>query len=280
MIGPAGAQAGSVAPMNVPAMADLAGQVIVGTVTSAESRWAEDPRRIETVVVFCEVQYLKGRRADSTDTFTLIVPGGCVGTTHMRICCAPEFRVGERWLLFLLPTYKTFPVVGLSQGAFRIRADSAGIERVFDAAGSPVVGLDDARFVRAARRTRDKRYLPLVAAENVRLKETGTDGPAGDAAAGITLSEFTAVIRADLEASRAHELTGPAGRPAAVKLRAVGLVRSEVDAAREISAAGGAVAVKLRCDRLPEEVKGPTREAVSRQAPKTAGSGRGQRDGK
>lgn len=279
LFGPSPAEAGSVVAMNVPTMADLAGQVIVGTVASSQSGWADNPRRIETVVLFRDVEYLKGRHRDATGEFTLIVPGGRVASTHMRLCCAPEFRAGERWLLFLLPEYKTFPVVGLSQGAFRICADEAGVPRVYDAAGSPVAGLDAEQFVRAERRAIEGAHRRLVSAENARLKGAAV-AEALAAPTAMPLGEFAGALRPILAASRDHGMTAPAGRPAAVNVRATGLIRSEAEAGRDARSRSAGVSGTLRRGLMPEEVRGPPRGAVPKKAPKDAGSDRGRRDGK
>ena len=139
-------------------MADHAALVFVGRVGSVESRWADGPRRIESDVEFEQVECLKGSLPPGRETFSLLVPGGAVGTTQMRICCAPTFRVGEKWLLFVLPNYRTFPVVGLWQGALRIETDRDGIERVFTASSDPVTGTDDGEFpLSIGRRSRNAR---------------------------------------------------------------------------------------------------------------------------
>ncbi|MFQ5496104.1 MAG: hypothetical protein ACE5EX_12070, partial [Phycisphaerae bacterium] len=125
------ARATTVVPMTLATIADHAGQVILADITVVRSAWADNPRRIETTITLSPVEYLKGAPGTaSASTFTLIVPGGTVGDTQMRITGAPDFRVGDRWMLCLLPTYKTHPVVGVSRGAFKIVSDDRGVQRV------------------------------------------------------------------------------------------------------------------------------------------------------
>jgi hypothetical protein len=121
------ARAAHVVPMTVERMADHAAQVIVGEVTKVAAHWAEAPRRIETTIEFANVEFLKGAlpRAEA-EPFVLTVPGGRIGEMQMRVCCAPEFQVGQRWCLFLLASSPTYPVVGLYNGALRIEIRRAG----------------------------------------------------------------------------------------------------------------------------------------------------------
>ncbi|MBK8269140.1 MAG: hypothetical protein IPK83_12865 [Planctomycetes bacterium] len=213
-------QASSVVAMSISTMADHAGQVIMGEVTSTRSYWAQNPKRIETEVTFAGVQYLKGRHSSATDTFTLVVPGGSIGRTSMRICCAPEFKVGERRILFLLPQYRTFPTVGLDQGAFQIIRDAEGIDRVYQSATTPVVGFDRDTFaVHGGRSARDV-HQHLIDANGaiVRTVETEfTELPA------IALGDFLKVVQPILDSSTDHQMKEPAGRRILVELIATTL---------------------------------------------------------
>jgi hypothetical protein len=238
----AAARADGVVPMTLNALSDYAGQVIAGEAVSVRSYWAENPRRIESEVVFQNVEYLKGRLPDSKATFSLIVPGGTVGDWQMQIGCAPKFAVGERWVLFLLPTCKTFPVVGLHQGAFRIESDAAGVARVFDASGGAVISLGKDGFFQIATRSADSSSLQktkdrgisggpvstpgkgattaveeqapaqqdgFLAADKVRVRIVGRS-PASPQA--MSYDAFVATIRPVLERSKTHHLTSPAGQ--------------------------------------------------------------------
>lgn len=204
-----GVRAGEVAPMTVRELADFAGQVIIGRVTAVRSYWAENPRRIESTVTFDNVAYLKGAVASSSTSFALTVPGGEVGTWEMRVGCAPTFAVGEKWLLFLLPTYRTFPTVGLSQGAFRVVADSAGVDRVYTAVGLPLAGIDERTWVRPLQTPAISPKERCVSADRVRLQ---TPSARDVIAPSLPLAEFLDQVRPILAASRTHHLIGPAGQ--------------------------------------------------------------------
>jgi hypothetical protein len=135
----------SVVRMPLTRIADLSGQIVVGEIASVRSSWARDPRRIESVVTLREVRVLKGHAsADRSLCFT--VPGGTVGSWSARVAGAPEFQVGQRWALCLLPTWKSFPTTGVHQGAFQLISTDHG-ELVVDGRGATVTELDGGGFV-------------------------------------------------------------------------------------------------------------------------------------
>jgi hypothetical protein len=196
--------------MTVQTLSDFAGQVIVGRVASVRSYWAENPRRIESEVRLENVEYFKGRLANSTASFTLIVPGGKVGEMQLQIADAPNFAVGEKWVLFLLPTYKTFPVVGLHQGAFRIEADAAGVERVYLSEHDAVLGVAPDGFVKSGKADSHQPQSRQVGANGVQVRPVHDDSNSAQAA--ISLQDFLQQLSPVLAASRDHQLTEPAGK--------------------------------------------------------------------
>ncbi len=221
------APASTVEPMNLDTLADLAGQVIVGQVSAVESYWTTDtPRRIESRVTLERVDYLKGAPAESSTTFTLIVPGGQVGDMRMQVCCAPTFAVGDKWVLFLLPQYRVFPVVGLFQGSFLARPDENGIERIHHMRHDrlePVAGFDDEGFARMAQPSDVHAEQRLVDADRVRLRAPKTTA----APPAMALDDFLRQIQPILDRSRTHELNAPAGRPIREPLQARPLVPAD-----------------------------------------------------
>ncbi len=127
-------------PMSVAEMAAYSAQVLTVRVESVRSMWTENPRRIETEYTFIIEEALKGVRAIGERTI-VTAPGGTVGAWSMRLCCAPEFVAGESYVVFLLPEYRTHPVVGMSRGAFHLVTDGAGERRVMSVDGAALVGL-------------------------------------------------------------------------------------------------------------------------------------------
>jgi hypothetical protein len=272
------AEAATVVPMTVQTLSENAGQVIGGEVVSVRSYWAENPRRIESEVTFQNVEYLKGKLADSTTTFKLLVPGGKVGDWQMRISCAPTFAPGEKWVLFLLPTYRTFPVVGLHEGAFRIESDAEGVARVYDASGGAVIGLGEDNFLHVAEQPAEelsaqagkdaghnapaaqhpKAQDNLIGTDGVRVQFVGPPAPETKA---VSYDDFVALIRPVLERSKAHNLTTPAGRPILTGYKPVPLKL----APSATKASPGAAGVRSG-GTLPRKVELPARQPRAQQS--------------
>ncbi|MFQ5492325.1 MAG: hypothetical protein ACE5GE_16565, partial [Phycisphaerae bacterium] len=225
-----GASAGSVVPMDLPTLADHAGQVIIGTVASVRSRWSSRPGRIESIVAFQDVSYIKGALPDATDRFTLTVPGGTVGNRAMQVCCAPAFVPGQKWLLFLLPGYYNFPVVGLYQGGFLIQRDDRGVERVVQprhGIAQAVVGVDASGQVQLADPARSAPGARLRAATGVRLTAPAGARPAVPKPA-LSLESFLQALQPILDHSKAHTLTAQAGQPLHASRRTMPLLTTSL----------------------------------------------------
>jgi hypothetical protein len=217
--------------------------VIVGRVAAVRSYWADEPRQIVSEVTFEQVECLKGERADSGDAFTLVVPGGQVEDMQMRVCCAPSFEVGEKWLLFLLPEYRTFPTAGMWQGAFRIEADADGTERVYRELHDelmPVTHIDaDGFAVSQAGHCRSAETQARAVGGT--YKSITVRAASREAPTAMSLMEFRATLEPVLERSKTYELTGPAGRRIPVEYTAVPLQAAVREAGQEENRQSGAL---------------------------------------
>jgi hypothetical protein len=61
---------------------------------------------------------------------TIQAPGGVVDGIGMKVMGAPEFRPGERALLFLASEGPVHKVVGMAAGKLDVTRDADGVERV------------------------------------------------------------------------------------------------------------------------------------------------------
>lgn len=283
--GASAAMASSVAPMTIGEMADHAAQVIVGEVSAVRSYWHDGRRRIESEVMLANVEYWKGGEAVAGEAFRLIVPGGEVDARRYRLCCAPEFSVGQRRILFLLQEYRTFPTVGLWQGAFLLHRDHAGIERVYQDGGGAVVGIGEDGNLRVEVDGSMGANAPHAHARAVRNagaggraldRLRGTTGPAvrevtrPDAPAeAMTLAQFRERLMPVLAASRQHRLHGPAGQPVDVALQPTNLKlspREQAQAGGVAGARGAGQASPRGAVQVTSQAEGRTREGRSRAA--------------
>ena len=113
----------SVKHMSMREIADLSSQVCWATIESSTPRWSEGRRAVETVFHVVDAEFMKG---SGPRAFDWVVPGGTIDGITMSIAGAPTFAVGERWMLCLLPSWKTHPCAGIWQGAFRVEESTRG----------------------------------------------------------------------------------------------------------------------------------------------------------
>ena len=118
--------------------------VVVSTVTDRRAEWEHygASRLIITKVTLEVEQTLKG---SSPRTLTIDVMGGTIGDETQRVSHTPEFRVGDRDVLFLNNAPRSVsPLVGSDQGRFRVMTDSAtGVARVLTRGFAPLVSAAD-----------------------------------------------------------------------------------------------------------------------------------------
>lgn len=205
----ASALACSKGPLALEELADQSAEVLVGKVVSAESRWVDGPgSSIETELTlaglddaFSGPEVLKG--AEAAGVRTVVIPGGTVGETTMRLCCGPLLGEGDRAVLFLHAEWRTYPAVGMAQGVYRLVEDGAGELRVRSGYGLPVARLVEGEdgLTRAAAVLRDDaggaRAEPVAASAGLRVEVHERARAARSVDRGMAFGEFrAAVVRA------------------------------------------------------------------------------------
>jgi len=102
--------------------------VLVGTVTDVHSEFAAgglDQNTIFSYVNFNDLQVVKGKV--TAEAYVLRVPGGVMGRFAQDYPGIPAFQTGQRYLVFIRGNqHDFFPVVGISQGVFRILSNAQG----------------------------------------------------------------------------------------------------------------------------------------------------------
>jgi hypothetical protein len=102
--------------------------IAYGRVLGVQPQWADQRRRIDSVVTAEVLSWFKGG-ADRTIAF--VVPGGEIGRYRQVMVGAPTFAAGEEVFLFLKTQGASMPYVfGLNQGVFRVKADESGARTV------------------------------------------------------------------------------------------------------------------------------------------------------
>jgi hypothetical protein len=135
-----------------------ASEIFTGTVQAIDTFEGDGPRKlIYTEVTFHELTSLKGKFRSSTATYRFA--GGVYGERKLRVVGMPEFRVGQRCLLFTNATLdKLCPVVGWWQGRYLLIRDKDRKVRVHDSQGKPVYGIRDGRPV-LEKKTKDAKPM-------------------------------------------------------------------------------------------------------------------------
>lgn len=131
-------------------LVERAEQIVVGRVSAIGA--GKDPHGGPlTLVTFEDLTVLKGTVGS---TLTLELSGGMLDSGRvMSIAEMPEFRVGERAVLFVRGNGTDLcPLVGVWQGRFRVVHDEAlGVDVVERSDGARISGLEG-RKLRSARR--------------------------------------------------------------------------------------------------------------------------------
>lgn len=147
-------------PADLGELVSEARAIVHGRVVALEARWTDGRRGIETLVTVAADDYLKGRLGAEV---TVRVPGGQVGHYRSFTIGAPSFVEGEEVVLFLDADGPAIPhLVGLSQGVFRVKEDTATglrvvVPPVFRAPGA------DGEPVRLVRGDPGRQPVPLEA---------------------------------------------------------------------------------------------------------------------
>lgn len=127
-------------PMRFESLVGDASAIFRGEVVDVRSEWRQlrGEQVIVTLVRFKVERVLKGS-ASAVQRLELL--GGSIGATTMAVPGMPQFAVGDRDLLCLERAGALLPVLGATQGRFRIITDRSGRERVVFNDGRPVANI-------------------------------------------------------------------------------------------------------------------------------------------
>jgi hypothetical protein len=92
-----------------------AGWIVVGIVSSQKSQWNAEHSQIHTLVTVTVEEWVKGEPRGNE--IIIKIPGGQVGEVSQMVGGSPNFRIGEKVLVFLqIQDDDTISVVGGTQG--------------------------------------------------------------------------------------------------------------------------------------------------------------------
>ena len=120
----------TVIPPTFESLVSRANTIFVGEVTNVRSEWIATPngRAITTRVTFKVEDVWKGAAGAMTQLEFL---GGTVGEMTMEVVGMPQFREGQRSVLFVSGEAKSAsPLVGFYYGRLRIERDINGVDRL------------------------------------------------------------------------------------------------------------------------------------------------------
>lgn len=201
------AWAASVLQVDVDELLERAALVFEGRVTASRADWNQARTSIVTTVRFAVLDVIKGEHPG--DELALRFMGGSVDGLTLQIPGMVQPRVGERGIYFVetLARDQINPLLGWSQGHFRLRADAQGVQRVLTEDGMPVRGLEPGSNPAQAARTAARpalsegRALGLALADDRQRTEEASDS-----------ASFKRALRTRLESIRAGRGAGPSAR--------------------------------------------------------------------
>lgn len=120
----------TVIPPTFDSLVSNARTIFVGEAIHVRSEWIDtrDGRAIVTRVTFRVEDVWKGAAGAMTELEFL---GGTVGPVTMNVAGMPQFRQGQRSVLFVSDEAKAMsPLVGFYHGRMRVEKDPYGVDRV------------------------------------------------------------------------------------------------------------------------------------------------------
>lgn len=144
-----------------------ASSIVLGRCLDQQSRWDDSRKLILTYTTFRVEKMMKGQPAQE---FTVVTPGGVVGTTAQDVVGVPRFSKGEDHVVFVRNSRSGPTVLYFDQGAYQVVAE--GGERMVKPLVSSAVLVDTQRGMAVApERPRTLRDFESHIRETVRRRE-------------------------------------------------------------------------------------------------------------
>lgn len=115
-------------PLSLEELATESTAIVRARVLDRSAAWDDERKRIYTTTVLEVVESVYSATPLGREVRVRTL-GGEVGEVGMKVAGTPDLKLGEEVLLFLRPDAKvptSFAVIGMNQGRFSMRTDSAG----------------------------------------------------------------------------------------------------------------------------------------------------------
>lgn len=206
---------------NLDDLSAEAEQIVVGTVAKTESTYGTD-KSIYTFVTITDMDNIKGQSKESE--LVLRFKGGQVGEDIHEIVGGPYFKTNEKVVLFVRGNGRSLvPLVGWTQGVFRVVADQTGGSIVTDHDGNALLGASGKDLVKEHRFESETHIL----GQGLEIREsdepTGSPGASDDgqpsvqidqkgatAKQPLNLNQFVSDIKARVAATQSKSGNAPA----------------------------------------------------------------------
>jgi hypothetical protein len=133
----------SVLQVDMEQLLNDAAVIFEGEVIASEAKWNADNTYVSTWVTFRVDDVLKGELPSATIIQSFA--GGTVGDTTLEVSGMVYPQVGETGIYFIEnpDRQQVNPIVGWSQGHFKVKKDKQGKERMLTESDDPIQGIED-----------------------------------------------------------------------------------------------------------------------------------------
>ena len=165
----------SVLQVDVEQLLNDAAVIFEGEVIASEARWNADNTYVSTWVTFQVIDVIKGELPSATITQSFA--GGTVADTTLQVSGMVYPQLGEKGIYFIEnpERQQVNPIVGWSQGHFKVKKDKQGRERMLTESDEPIQAIDEKSPADNGKKTAQHgSALPLGkgAAEGLRVGKT------------------------------------------------------------------------------------------------------------
>ncbi|HRD68024.1 MAG TPA: hypothetical protein PKY50_17945 [Candidatus Competibacter sp.] len=181
---------------NLDDLSAEAENIVVGTVAKTESTYGTD-KSIYTFVTIADIDSIKGQAKESE--LVLRFNGGQVGEDIHEVVGSPYFKTNEKVVLFVRGNGRSLiPLVGWTQGVFRVVADQKGGNIVTDNDGNILLGMSGKNLVKEHRFESETHVLDQGFEIHESDESTGSPGVSDDGQPSVQIDQKEMAVKQPL----------------------------------------------------------------------------------